>query len=143
MSTTDTIDIKNLNIQELTDSEGYPTWRARLGIALRAMSLWGIVDGTRLRDSVLSKLEELAKWTKDNDRAMFFIMASVSDEVLMNSDHSSAKQLWDSILSAYGVAKEEKVYHIYHRIINTKMSSADNASDMSQSSKRCSNRLKQ
>ena len=129
MSTTDTIDIKNLNIQKLTDSEGYPTWRARLSVALRAMSLWGIVDGTRLKDSVLSKPEELAKWTKDNDRAMFFIMASVSDEVLMNSDHSSAKQLWDSILSAYGVAKEEKVYHVYHRIINTKMSSADNASE--------------
>ena len=129
MSTTDTIDIKNLNIQKLTDSEGYPTWRARLSVALRAMSLWGIVDGTRFKDSVLSKPEELAKWTKDNDRAMFFIMASVSDEVLMNSDHSSAKQLWDSILSAYGVAKEEKVYHVYHRIINTKMSSADNASE--------------
>src|SRR5436309_1669367 len=129
MSTTDTIDIKNLNIQKLTDSEGYPTWRARLSVALRAMSLWGIVDGNRLKDSVLSKPEELAKWTKDNDRAMFFIMASVSDEVLMNSDHSSAKQLWDSILSAYGVAKEEKVYHVYHRIINTKMSSADNASE--------------
>ena len=100
MSATDTIDIKNLNIQKLMDAEGYPTWKARLSVALRAMSLWGIVDGTRLEDSVT---EELAKWTKDNDRAMFFIMASVSDEVLMNSDHSSAKKLWDSISSAYGI----------------------------------------
>jgi len=93
MSTDTAIDIKNLNIQKLTGSEGYSTWKARLSVALRAMSLWEIVHGTRLRISVESKPEDLAKWTKDNDHAMFFIMASVSDEVLMNSNHSSAKQL--------------------------------------------------
>src|SRR2546423_3598297 len=93
------------------------------------MSLWGIVDRTRLKDTMKDNPEELTKWTKDNDRAMFFIMASVSDEVLMNSNHNLAKELWDSILSAYGVVKEEKVYHIYHRIVTTKMSSSDNASD--------------
>ena len=60
---------------------------------------------------------------------MFYIMSLISDEVLMNSNMSSAKQLWDSIASAYGVAKEEKVYHIYHRIITTKMASSDNASE--------------
>jgi len=129
MSTSDNIDIKNLNIQKLKDTEGYPTWKARLSIALRAMSLWGIVDGTRSKDEVADKPEELAKWTKDNDRAMFFIMASISDEVLMNLNHSSVKELWDSILSAYGIAKEEKVYHVYHRIITRKMSSSDNTSD--------------
>jgi len=78
---------------------------------------------------VSSKPEELAKWGKDNDRAMFYIMSSISDEVLMNSNTSSAKELWDSIASAYGLAKEEKVYHIYHRIITTKMASSDNASE--------------
>jgi hypothetical protein len=60
---------------------------------------------------------------------LFFIIASVFDEVLMNLNHSSAKQLWDSILSAYSVAKEDKVYHVYHKLITTKMSSADNASE--------------
>src|SRR5436305_14164629 len=101
MSTTDTIDIKNLNIQKLTDSEGYPTWRAGLSVALRAMSLWGIVGGTRVKDSVLSRREELAKWKKDDDRAMCFVMASVSDVVVMNSEHCSVKQLRDSSRLSY------------------------------------------
>ena len=129
MSTSSDFEIKNLNVQKLKDTEGYPTWKARLSVALKAMTLWGIVDGTRLRNDVISTPEELAKWDKDNDRAMFYIMSSISDEVLMNSNMSSAKQLWDSIASAYGVAKEEKVYHIYHRIITTKMASSDNASE--------------
>src|SRR5437762_2261006 len=93
------------------------------------MTLWGIVDGTRLRNDVISVPEELAKWDKDNDRAMFYIMSLILDEILMNSDTSSLKQLWDSIASAYGVAKEEKVYHIYHCIITMKMESSDNASE--------------
>ena len=93
------------------------------------MTLWGIVDGTRLRNDMINAPKELAKWDKDNDRAMFYIMSSISDEVLMNSTASSAKELWDSIASAYGVAKEEKVYHIYHCIITTKMASSDNASE--------------
>ena len=97
MSTSDNINIKNLNIQKLKDMEGYPTWKARLSIALHAMSLWGIVDGTRSKDEVADKPEELAKWTKDNDHTMFFIMALISDEVLMNSNHTLAKELWDSI----------------------------------------------
>ena len=121
MSSSDNLDIKNLNIQKLKDTEGYPTWKTRLSVALKAMSLWEIVDGNRKMEAVADKPEELAKWKKDNDRAMFFIVAAISDEVLMNSDASSVKQLWDSIESAYGIAKEEKVYHIYHRIITTKM----------------------
>jgi len=126
-TTSESLDIKNLNIQKLKDTEGYPTWKTRLMIALKAMSLWDIVDGTRKVDGLVG--EVLAKWTKDNDRAMFFIIAAISDEVLMNSEQTTAKSLWDSIKSAYGVAKEEKVYHVYHRIITTKMSSSDNASD--------------
>jgi len=121
--------VKNLIVTKLMDTDGYPIWKTRLSVALKAMTLWGIVDGTRLKRDVISKPEESVKWDKDNDRAMFYIMSSISDEVLMNSDASSAKQLWDSIASAYGVAKEEKVYHIYHRIITTKMATSDNASE--------------
>jgi len=129
-SSTDNLDtIKNLNIQKLKDTEGYPTWKTRLSLALRAMSLWDVVDGDQMMEAVADKPEELAKWKKNNDRAMFFIVAAISDEVLMNSDASSAKQLWDSIESAYGIAKEEKVYHIYHRIITTKMLPSENASE--------------
>ena len=86
MSTSSDFEIKNLNVQKLKDTEGYPTWKARLSVALKAMMLWGIVDGRRLRNDVISTPEELAKWDKDNDRAMFYIMSSISDEVLMNSN---------------------------------------------------------
>jgi hypothetical protein len=74
------------------------------------------VDGNRKVEDMADKPEKLAKWKKDNDRAMFFIVAAISDEVLINSDASSTKQLWDSIESAYGIAKEEKVYHIYQKM---------------------------
>ena len=85
------------------------------------MALWGVVDGTRLKADVSNKPVELVKWDKDGDRAMSHIMVLISDEVLANSDTASVKQLWDSIASAYGIAKEENVYHIYHRIMNHRL----------------------
>ena len=61
MSTSPDFDLKNLNVQKLTDTDGYPTWKTRLSVALKAMTLWEIVDGTRLKSSVSSKPEELEK----------------------------------------------------------------------------------
>jgi len=72
-----------------------------------------------LKADVSDKPVELVKWDKsDGDRAMSHIMVLISDKVLANSDTASVKQLWDSIASAYGITKEENVYHIYHRMMN-------------------------
>jgi len=99
-------------------------WRSRLRLALKAMSLWDVVDGTRVRPAVGidGSLEPLNKWMRDDDRANYYISNAVSDNILTLADQTSARSVWTSIATQYGSRSEEKVHQIFQRIMEHKMS---------------------
>src|ERR1700683_4156829 len=115
MDSSDRTELKTWNVAKLTSSAGYQVWSMRLQMFLMGMKLWSLVDGTRvIPSSAKVDLEIMEKWNVDEAKAKYYIMNTVSDEVMVNARVSgTAKDLWDSIAKTYGVSGEERVYQLY------------------------------
>jgi hypothetical protein len=123
MDSSDRTELKTLNVAKLMSSAGYQVWSMRLQMFLMGMKLWSLVDGTRVMPSSTSvDLENMEKWNVDEAKAKYYIMSTISDEVMINPNASgTAKELWDSIAKTYGVAGEERVYQLYFNLMQCRM----------------------
>ena len=84
MDSSDRAELKMLSVAKLTSSAGYQVWSMRLQMFLMGMKLWSLVDGTRVIPSSSSvDLENMEKWNVDEAKAKYYIMSSVSDEVMV------------------------------------------------------------
>ena len=128
-------ELKTLSVTKLKSADGYNVWSTRLEMFLMGAKLWSIVDGSRSVPSstapstsapTSSGGTDLETWKADDAKAKYYISSTVSDELMLNSTiRSTSKELWDSIKKAYGTAGEERVYQVYHKLINLRMTSSD------------------
>jgi hypothetical protein len=126
-------ELRTLSVTKLKSADGYNVWSTRLEMFLMGAKLWSIVDGshsapssTAPSTSTSSGGTELETWKADDAKAKYYISSTVSDEVMLNSTiRGTSKELWDSIKKAYGTAGEERVYQVYNKLINLRMTSSD------------------
>ncbi|KIK81879.1 hypothetical protein PAXRUDRAFT_106607, partial [Paxillus rubicundulus Ve08.2h10] len=99
-------------------------WREKLlGIALGTdtcpiTSL--SIPGTTTAISSTATVEEVRKWTEQNERAHRIIQDSISNALLLKTEmHTTTKDLFDALLSIHQASNLASAFYIFQQLFNS------------------------
>jgi hypothetical protein len=96
------LEILRYNEYERLDENGsnWTFWKTRITPYLKGMKLWPYVTGTAAKP-MSTKPENLEVWEQSDAQALTLILMNITPSVQAGLDCTSAKAMWDGLLSRY------------------------------------------
>jgi hypothetical protein len=108
----------------------YQRWKMQVSLVLRASEVWGVVNGTELKNSDPTKVAEIKAWESKDVHAQAIIVPLLDRK---QSTHiyncTTSKEMWDKLQGIHSDGSSLNKQHTLSKFFNYRISSAQSVVD--------------